>query len=229
MAQLSAARVCSNCDLQDLVNVKESLGGFSNRETHIVELGITTAILWEKWFSYILIDNVFISQNCLSLQSLQMLRMVRTKLYDFTTQYFPMVSAGTGLSVLLQSDGTATAFGLNSPGSGDLPPLTEGVAYIQTSAALGYIAFLRSWVMVWDIWSTHFCGIGLVIRVRFLSSSVGPILEFFTMVWLKIETTRKWRYSLGCENVWKTTIWRVQHSTLGCGRVLHPSCCRWVP
>ena len=46
--------------------------------------------------------------------------------------------------MLLRSDGSAVAIGNNSFGKCDIPPLDEGMAYIQVSAGLEHSVLLRS-------------------------------------------------------------------------------------
>ena len=55
-----------------------------------------------------------------------------------------MVSAGGQHTVLLQSDGQAVACGCNDHGQCDLPPLKEGLWYIQVSAGDEHTVLLRS-------------------------------------------------------------------------------------
>jgi len=55
-----------------------------------------------------------------------------------------MNSAGGGYTVLLQSDGTVVARGLNENGQCDIPPLEKGLSYTQVSAGLYHTVLLRS-------------------------------------------------------------------------------------
>ena len=55
-----------------------------------------------------------------------------------------MCSAGGEHSVLLRSDGSAVACGLNDRGQCDIPPLEEGVCYTQVSAGDRHSVLLRS-------------------------------------------------------------------------------------
>ena len=55
-----------------------------------------------------------------------------------------MVSAGGGHTVLLQSDGTAVAFGLNEAGQCEIEQLPDGTSYAQVSAGSTHTVLLRS-------------------------------------------------------------------------------------
>ena len=55
-----------------------------------------------------------------------------------------MVSAGLHHTVLLRSDGSAVAVGMNGDGRCNIPPLDEGMAYTQVSAGMDHTVLLRS-------------------------------------------------------------------------------------
>lgn len=57
---------------------------------------------------------------------------------------YEQVSAGSEHTVLLRSDGAATACGDNSSGQCDLPALADGVRYTQVSAGGSHTVLLRS-------------------------------------------------------------------------------------
>ena len=54
------------------------------------------------------------------------------------------MSAGYEHTVLLRSDGSAVAFGANDDGQCDLPPLEDGVRYLQVSAGDFHTVLLRT-------------------------------------------------------------------------------------